>query len=38
MRNLNAPRIEKHDPQYMTAEDLAEIKAELAEALSADRK
>lgn len=37
MRNLNAPRIEKHDPQYMTAQDLAEIKAELAGALSADR-
>jgi hypothetical protein len=35
--NLNAPRIEKHDPEYMTAEDLAEIKAELAGALSADR-
>jgi hypothetical protein len=35
--NLNAPRIEKHEPEYMTAEDLAEMKAELARGLSADR-
>ena len=36
--NVNAPRLEKHDPQYMTAQDLAEIKAELAGALNANRK
>lgn len=35
--NVNAPRLEKHEPQYMTAQDLAEIKAELAGALSANR-
>ena len=33
--NLNAPRIEKHEPDYMTAADLAEMKAELADALRA---
>ena len=33
--NLNAPRIEKHEPEYMTAADLAEMKAELADALRA---
>lgn len=35
--NLNAPRLEKQDPDYMTAADLAEMKAELAGALNADR-
>ncbi len=29
VKNLNAPIIEKHDPDYMTAVDLTELKAEL---------
>lgn len=37
VENINAARLEKHEPQYMTAQDLAEMKAELAEALSANR-
>lgn len=35
VENLNAPRLEKHEPDYMTAQDLAEMKAELAASLSA---
>jgi hypothetical protein len=35
--NMSAPRLEKQDPDYMTADDLAELKAELARGLSADR-
>lgn len=37
VENLTAPRLEKHEPEYMTAQDLAEMKAELAVSLSADR-
>lgn len=35
VENLNAPRLEKHDPEYMTAADLAELKAELVGSLKA---
>lgn len=37
VENIHAARLPKHEPQYMTAEDLAELKAELAGGLSADR-
>lgn len=37
IENLNAPRIEKHDPDYMTAQDLAEMKKELANGLYGNR-
>lgn len=33
VENLSAPRLEKHDPEYMTAADLEELKAELANAM-----
>ncbi|MES2782937.1 MAG: hypothetical protein V4657_09080 [Pseudomonadota bacterium] len=35
VENLSAPRLEKHSPEYMTAQDLAEMKAELTNALRA---
>ena len=35
VENMNAPRIAINDPDYMTAADLAELKAELAEGLRA---
>jgi hypothetical protein len=35
--NLTAPILEKQEPEYMTAADLAEMKAELAGAFRADR-
>jgi hypothetical protein len=35
MENIEAPRIEKSDPNYMTAADLAELKADLADNLRA---
>jgi hypothetical protein len=35
MENIEAPRLEKADPNYMTAADLAELKAELADSLRA---
>lgn len=31
VKNLNAPILEKHEPEYMTAEDLAEMKRELVD-------
>jgi hypothetical protein len=31
--NFNAPRIAKHEPEYITAEDLAELKAEFTQSL-----
>lgn len=34
VENLHAARLPKHDQEYMTAQDLAEMKAELASALS----
>lgn len=37
VENLNAVRLPKHEPEYMTAQDLAEMKAELAVALNASR-
>lgn len=36
VENLHAARLPKHEPEYMTAQDLAEMKAELASALSAN--
>ena len=35
VENLNAPRLEKHDPEYVTAEEMAELSKELASKLSA---
>lgn len=31
--NFHAPRIAKHEPEYITADDLAELKAELTQSL-----
>jgi hypothetical protein len=33
MENIESPRLEKADPNYMTAADLAELKANLAYSL-----
>jgi hypothetical protein len=35
VENLNAPQIEKHDPEYVTAEELAGLRAEMVKNLSA---
>jgi hypothetical protein len=35
--NFNAPRIAKQEPQYITSEELAEMKAELSESFSAQK-
>lgn len=37
VENIHAARLPKQEPEYMSAEDLAELKAELAAGLSADR-
>ena len=35
VENLDAPRLERTEPDYMTAADLAELKAELVQSLRA---
>lgn len=36
VENLNAPQIEKHEPEYVTAEELASLRSEMASKLSAN--